>query len=194
MNEPAKLAVFLSGSGTTLQNLIDCIRDGSLPAKIVTVIASKPNLLGIRRAEAAGIPVEVISRKAYANLEAFSEANFATVRTVQAEFVCLAGYLQKLTIPDDFHRRVLNIHPSLLPKFGGKGMYGHHVHEAVLQAGETETGCTVHFVDDEYDHGDIIVQRKVPVLESDTADSLAKRVFTEECLAYPDGIRKVLEL
>jgi phosphoribosylglycinamide formyltransferase-1 len=131
----------------------------------------------------------VITRKYYPNLEAFSEANFAEIREAGADLVCLAGYLQKLRIPADFQRKVLNIHPSLLPKFGGKGMYGHFVHEAVLKAGDTESGCTVHYVDDEYDHGEMILQHRVPVLPSDTPEILAKRVFEQECLAYPEAIR-----
>ena len=183
-----KLAVLLSGSGTTLQNLIDRIADGSLSAKIVQVISSKPGILGITKAESAGIPVKVISRKAFPSLESFSEANFSAIRESGADLVCLAGYLQKLLVPLDFQRKVLNIHPSLLPKFGGKGMYGHHVHEAVLAAGAKESGCTVHFVDNVYDHGPIILQRSVPVLAGDTPDTLAARVFEAECEAYPEAL------
>jgi phosphoribosylglycinamide formyltransferase-1 len=104
----------------------------------------------------------------------------------------MAGFLSLWTIPPDLAGRVLNIHPALLPKFGGKGMHGHHVHEAVLAAHETESGCTVHYADNTYDTGPIILQRKVPVLPADTPDSLAARVFEQECLAYPEAIRQVL--
>jgi phosphoribosylglycinamide formyltransferase-1 len=189
---PVRLAVLLSGGGTTLQNLIDRAGDGSLSVQIVLVISSKPNVYGLERAKLANIPSLVLPRKSFPDLAAFSSANFAAIRESGAELVCLAGYLQKLLIPRDYQGKVLNIHPSLLPKFGGKGMYGHHVHEAVIAAGETESGCTVHYVDDEYDHGELIVQRKVPISLSDTPDSLAAKVFEQECLAYPEAIRKVL--
>lgn len=184
-----RIAVLLSGSGTTLQNLIDRIADGSLPANIVQVVSSKPDVKGIDKAKAAGLPVEVVQRKAFPSVEAFSEVNFDVVRRSGADLVCLAGFLAMLKLPADFRGRVLNIHPSLLPKFGGKGMFGHHVHEAVLNAGEAESGCTVHFVDDEYDHGEVLLQRRCPVLQGDTPAELAKRVFEQECLAYPEGIR-----
>ncbi|QVL34246.1 phosphoribosylglycinamide formyltransferase [Telmatocola sphagniphila] len=189
---PVRLAVLLSGGGTTLQNLIDRAGDGSLSVQIVLVISSKPSVYGLERAKLANIPSLVLPRKSFPDLAAFSSANFAAIRESGAELVCLAGYLQKLLIPRDYQGKVLNIHPSLLPKFGGKGMYGHHVHEAVIAAGETESGCTVHYVDDEYDHGEIVLQRKVSISLADTPDSLAAKVFEQECLAYPEALRKVL--
>jgi phosphoribosylglycinamide formyltransferase-1 len=180
--------VLISGGGTTLQNLIDRIGDGTLHAHIVQVISSKAEVRGNQRALDAGIPLEVIARKSFPSTEAFSERLFESIRRSGAELVCLAGFLQLLRIPSDFTRRVINIHPSLLPAFGGKGMYGHHVHEAVLKSGAKESGCTVHFVDDLYDHGEIILQNRVAVLANDTPETLAARVFEQECLAYVEAI------
>jgi formyltetrahydrofolate-dependent phosphoribosylglycinamide formyltransferase len=191
--KPIPIAVLLSGSGTTLQNLIDRIGDGTLPARIVLVIASKPGVMGIERASQAGLPIEVIQRKAFPSTDDFSAAIFAECRSAHAELVCMAGFLQLIRIPDDFQQRVLNIHPALLPAFGGKGMYGHHVHETVLQSGAAVSGCTVHFADNQFDHGPVILQRTVPVLDDDTPATLAARVFAEECLAYPEAIRLIAE-
>lgn len=191
--KPLPIAVLLSGGGTTMQNLIERIADGALSARIVQVIASKPGVMGIERARKASLPMEVIQRKAFPSLEAFSDATFAKCRAAGAQLVCLAGYLQLLRIPDDFTHRVMNIHPALLPAFGGKGMYGHRVHEAVLEYGAKVSGCTVHFCDNEFDHGPVILQRTVPVLDDDTPDSLAARVFEQECIAYPEAIQLFAE-
>jgi phosphoribosylglycinamide formyltransferase-1 len=188
-SELPRIAVLISGNGTTLQNLIDRSKLNELCGTIVLVISSKPQARGIARAEAAGIPTAVILRKE--NPQSFSERVFTAIRAAQCDLVLLGGWLQHLTIPADFQGRVLNIHPSLLPKFGGHGMYGHHVHEAVLAAGETRSGCTVHFVDDQYDSGPIILQREVPVLPGDTPDRLAERVFEQECQAYPEALEQV---
>ncbi len=178
------IAVLLSGSGRSLQNLID--RD--IPAKIVLVISDKSDAIGLERALQAGIPTHVVTRKEHTG-EQFSQRIFALVRAAKVDLVCLAGFLQLLTIPEDFAGRVLNIHPALLPKFGGHGMYGHHVHEAVLAAGENTSGCTVHIATNEYDRGPILVQKEVLVLPDDTADTLAARVFEAECEAYPEAIK-----
>ena len=186
---PATLAVLISGSGTTLQNLIDRGADGSLPATIVSVVASRPGIFGIERAERAGLPVTVVERKP---VETFSERVFAAVRNSGADLVILAGWLHLLRIPPDFENRVLNIHPSLLPAFGGPGMYGRHVHEAVLASGATVSGCTVHFADNSYDTGPVVLRREVPVLDGDTPDTLAARVYAAECEAYPEAIRRIL--
>lgn len=183
------IAVFLSGGGTTLQNLIDRIADGSLPVRIVQVVSSRPDAYGVERAKAAGLSVEIVQRKAFPTTEAFSERNFDLCRKAGAKLVCLAGYLQLLRIPADYRGRVINIHPALLPSFGGKGMYGHHVHEAVISSGAKVSGCTVHVVDDQYDHGPIIARREVPVHSEDTSETLAARVFEAECELYPEVIR-----
>jgi phosphoribosylglycinamide formyltransferase-1 len=187
------IAVLVSGSGTTLQNLIDRTADGTLPARIVQVIASRPGARGVDRARAAGLPVEVVERNAFPSIETFSERTFGLCRAAGARLICLGGYLQLLRIPEDYRLKVINIHPALLPAFGGKGMYGHHVHEAVLAHGCKVTGCSVHFVDDQYDHGPIIAQRAVEVRDDDTADSLAARVFRAECELYPDVIRSIID-
>lgn len=189
MPTPLPIAVLLSGGGTTLQNLVEHIAAGDLPARIVKVISNKAAARGIERAAAAGLDAEVVERRSFPDHAAFSERIFDACRTARAELVCLAGFLQLLRIPHDFTQRVMNIHPALLPAFGGKGMYGHHVHEAVLTYGAKVSGCTVHFADNEYDHGPIVLQRTVPVLDDDTTESLAARVFEQECIAYPEAIR-----
>lgn len=183
-----RLTVLISGSGSTLQNLIDRTRAAELPATIVGVVASRVGIFGIERAKQAQLPITVIERKPTAT---FSERVFAAVRASEPDFVILAGWLHLLRIPADFENRVLNIHPSLLPAFGGPGMYGRHVHEAVLASGVTVSGCTVHFADNTYDTGPIVLQREVPVLKLDTPDTLAARVQAAECEAYPEAIRKI---
>jgi phosphoribosylglycinamide formyltransferase-1 len=187
------IAVLLSGSGRTLQNFIDRIAAGTLPVRITQVISSRRDVAGIERARKAGLPVEVVERKAFPSVEAFSERTFALCRSSGAELVVLAGYLQLLRIPDDYRFRVVNIHPALLPAFGGKGMYGHHVHEAVLKYGAKVSGCTVHFVDDQYDHGPVIAQSAVAVADDDTPDTLADRVFATECELYPRMVGAIAE-
>ncbi len=168
-----RIAALISGSGTTLQNLIDRGFD------IVGVVASRPGIAGIARAENAGIPVVVAS----------ADQAFDVLTRWQPDLVCLCGWLKLLTIPEAYAGRVLNIHPSLLPAFGGPGMYGRRVHEAVLACGAKTSGCTVHLADNTYDTGPILVQKSVPVLENDTPETLAVRVFAAECEAYPEAIR-----
>ena len=188
-----KLAVLVSGSGRSLQNLIDLSRAGQLPADVRVVIASKPGIKSIDRAGAAGIRCEVIERKSFADIAAFSARVFAVCDEANADLVCLAGWLSLLGLPDRYRGRVMNIHPALLPSFGGRGMWGHHVHEAVLAHGCKISGCTVHFVDDAYDNGPIVLQRACQVLDDDTADTLADRVFEQELVAYPQAIRLFAE-
>jgi phosphoribosylglycinamide formyltransferase-1 len=177
------LCVLISGGGTTLQNFIDRIVAGTFAARIAGVVSSKPDTLGVERAKAAGLPVVVEPKGPN-----FADRVWAAVRRFHPDYVCLAGWLHLLPIPADFRGRVLNIHPALLPKYGGKGMYGRHVHEAVLSAGEKESGCTVHFADDTYDTGPIVLQKQVPVLPGDSPEALAVRVFAAECEAYPEAI------
>lgn len=193
MTRPIRLAVLLSGSGTTLQNLLDRIRNGRLAAQVVLVISNRADAYGLTRAGQARIEACVISRQKQPSAEAFGQAIFDRCRQAKVDLVCLAGFLQFLPIPRDFESRVMNIHPALIPAFCGKGFYGHHVHEAVLAYGVKISGCTVHFVDNEYDHGPIILQRSVPVLGHDTPDALAERVFEQECEAYPEAIRLFAE-
>jgi phosphoribosylglycinamide formyltransferase-1 len=190
---PLRLAALLSGSGRTLQNLLDRCADGRLPARVVQVVSNRPDAHGLVRAGHAGVSTAVVERPSYADRAAFSAAVFDQCRRAGADLVCLAGFLQLLHIPDDFALRVLNIHPALLPAFGGKGMYGRHVHEAVLAYGAKVSGCTVHFLDEQYDHGPVVLQRAVEVRDDDTPDSLAARVFERECEAYPEAIRLFAE-
>lgn len=189
LDRPLKLGVLISGGGTTLANFQRAIAAGELAAEIPIVIASRRDCGGIARAHAAGLVCDVICRKDFDSLEAFSDAVFARLREARVDLAALAGYLSLLRIPDDFQYRVMNIHPALVPAFCGRGYYGRRVHEAVLERGAKVSGCTVHFADNEYDHGPIVVQRCVPVEDDDTPDSLAARVFAAECEAYPEAVR-----
>jgi formyltetrahydrofolate-dependent phosphoribosylglycinamide formyltransferase len=193
MNSPIRLAVFLSGNGTTLQNLLDQIASGKLRAQIALVGSNHAEVYGLMRAMNAGIPIAVVERKECGSREEFSQRLFDLCRQAQVDLVCLAGFLQLIQIPDDFLGRVMNIHPALIPAFCGKGYYGNHVHEAILAYGAKVSGCTVHFCDNQYDHGPIILQRTVPVLDEDNPDTLAARVFEQECEAYPEAIRLFAE-
>ncbi len=188
-----RLAVLISGSGTTLQNFIDRIADGRLQAQIVQVISNRPDAFGLTRAGQAGIPTAVVEREEFGSREEFSGRIFELCRQAEADLVCMAGFLQLIRIPEDFHGRVLNIHPALIPAFCGKGFYGQHVHEAALGYGVKVSGCTVHYADNQYDHGPIILQRTVPVLDDDTPETLAARVFEQECEAYPEAIQLCAE-
>jgi phosphoribosylglycinamide formyltransferase-1 len=193
MAEILRLAVLVSGGGTTLQNLLDRSRDGRLPAQVVLVVASRAGAFALERARQAAVPAVAIERKAAGSLEEFSRRIFEECRSARADLVCLAGFMQLVQVPDDFLGRVMNIHPALIPAFCGKGYYGHRVHEAVLAYGAKMSGCTVHFADNEYDHGPIVLQRAVDVLDDDTPDALAHRVFQQECEAYPEAIRLFAE-
>lgn len=190
-SEPARLGILLSGGGRTLANLHDRCEKGELPARIVVVVSSRPDAGGVERAQRAGVPVVIADRRRLSDA-AFDEAVTAALKSACVELVCMAGFTALWRIPPEFEGRVLNIHPALLPKYGGKGFYGDRVHAAVLAARETESGCTVHFADNQYDHGPIVLQRRVPVLSDDTPGSLAVRVFEQELIAYPEAIRQVL--
>lgn len=188
-----KVAVLLSGSGTTLQNLIDRIDAGELGATIVCVISSQPDAYGLERAKIHGIPHAVIARKDFPDAGDFSKAIWSEVKKHGAALTALAGFMCKLEIPKALANRVMNVHPALVPAFCGQGMYGHRVHEAVIAAGVKVSGATVHFVDNEYDHGPIILQAAVPVLDDDTPDSLATRVQAKERELYPRAIELFAE-
>jgi phosphoribosylglycinamide formyltransferase 1 len=176
----------LSGSGRTLLNLVDEISAGRLPAKILLVVGSR-ECVGLERARTLGLPSAVLRKSADESRELAD-----MLRSSGIEWIVLAGYLRKLPILPEYRGRIVNIHPSLLPKFGGQGMYGDRVHEAVLKAGESESGCTVHLVDDEYDQGPVVLQRRCPVLPGDDVHTLAQRVFEQEKLAYPEALRGLL--
>ena len=183
-----RLAILLSGGGRTLANLHLHIATGRLDARVHVVISSRANAHGVARSKEMGLPVVVVDRRRLSD-EAFHHGITEAVEGV--DLVCMAGFLSLWQIPDKFHRRVINIHPALLPEFGGAGMYGRRVHQAVLDAGRTVSGCTVHFCDNQYDHGSIILQRQVPVFPRDSADDLAARVFEQECIAYPQAIHQI---
>jgi phosphoribosylglycinamide formyltransferase-1 len=189
MRQPIRLAVLISGSGTTLQNLIDRIAAGRLNAAIAGVISSRADAFGLERARRAAIPTRVVEHASAG--ASFASEVWAAVRSLSPELVCFAGWLKLLPIADDFRWKVLNIHPALLPAFGGRGMYGRKVHEAVLASGAKVSGCTVHFADDAYDTGPILVQKCVEVKSDDDPASLAARVFTVECEAYPEAIELI---
>ncbi|NDH93764.1 MAG: phosphoribosylglycinamide formyltransferase [Planctomycetia bacterium] len=185
-----RLAVLISGSGRTLANLLERSATGSLAATIDLVLANRDHIGGLEIAAAAGVPTVVLPR-AGQPLADWSNAVFDRCRAAGVDLVVMAGFLQLLEIPADFTGRVINIHPSLLPAFGGKGFYGDHVHRAVLERGCTVSGCTVHFVDNEYDHGRIILQQAVPVLPEDDHERLAVRVFKAECDTLPAAINQL---
>jgi phosphoribosylglycinamide formyltransferase-1 len=186
-NPAIRLAVCVSGGGTTLQNLIDLIRARKLKAQIVQVVASRPKIDAIPRAEAAGIPL-ALANKGAKNLAEFSRSVFDPIRHSKADLIILGGFLSLVEIPPEYHRRVINVHPALVPAFSGKGFHGPAVHKAAVEAGVKVSGCTVHFADASYDTGPIILQRTVPVLDNDTPDALAARVFKAECQALPEAI------
>lgn len=188
---PLRLAVLISGSGTTLRNLIEKIRQNKLDATIETVISSNPQAGGLEFGEEAAIKTRVIERRGAGDDVAFSRAVFDACRAADCHIAVMGGFLKFVTIPPDFEWRVINIHPALIPAFCGRGFYGHHVHQAVIDYGAKVSGCTVHFVDNQYDHGPIVLQRTVPVLDGDNAESLAARVFEAECEAYPEALRQI---
>jgi formyltetrahydrofolate-dependent phosphoribosylglycinamide formyltransferase len=193
MAKPINLAVLLSGSGRTLQNFMDRIRAGKLDAQIQAVISSRADTYGLERARQNGIPAVVVASRKYRDFNSMSRALAAELDKWRVDLVAMAGFMCLFRMQDKFIGRAMNIHPALIPAFCGKGMYGHFVHEAVIESGCKITGCTVHFADNEYDHGPIILQKPVPVLDDDTPDSLADRVFQQECEAYPEAIQLFAE-
>ncbi len=182
------LAVLISGGGTTLKNLIEKIAEGKLSAEIKLVISSRPDARGLDFAKEAGIPSFVVNRKEYKSTKDFSGRITEVLRESNPDLVVFGGFLCLYQFPPEFRGRIINIHPALLPSFGGKGMYGDHVHEAVLKSGAKVSGCTVHFVDEIYDHGPIIAQRVVSVLPDDTVETLRNRVQALERELYPEVI------
>ncbi len=184
-----KLAVLLSGSGSTLQNLIDHIDRKTLSAAVACVVSSRHGVYGLERACNLGIPAHTVARKEFVDTHSFGAAVWDALAPYGPDLVVLAGFMSLLPIPSDYQNRVMNVHPALIPAFCGKGMFGHHVHEAVLASGVKVTGATVHFVDEHYDHGPIIMQGCVPVLDDDTADTLAERVQAKERELYPQAIQ-----
>ncbi|MBM4060399.1 MAG: phosphoribosylglycinamide formyltransferase [Planctomycetes bacterium] len=174
-----RLGVLLSGGGRTLQNLLDRIGDGRCRASVAGVASDRADAFGLQRALDHGLEARCLREPS---------SIWSWLLELDVDLVVLAGYLRLLPIVPEFAGRVLNIHPALLPKHGGKGMYGDHVHHAVLAAGEAESPCTVHLCDEVYDHGRILLQARVPVLPGDTAQTLGARVFAAECEVYPAAI------
>jgi phosphoribosylglycinamide formyltransferase-1 len=183
------IAVLISGGGTTLRNLLEKRNSNALPVEFRLVISSREDAGGLQYASAANVPTQIIRRRDFANPQEHSQALFDAIRAAGAELVVMGGYLEHLLIPSDYDHRVLNVHPSLIPAFCGKGMYGLRVHKAAIHFGVKVSGCTVHWVDNEYDHGPIVLQRACDVLANDSPESLQRRVFALECEALPEAIR-----
>ena len=188
-----KFALFISGGGGNALNLVRACREGRIPAEPALVVASKETAPGVRKLRDEGLPVVILDRKDFASDEAYSKACLDAAEASNADFITLAGWLRKLVIPPAWEGRILNIHPGLLPRFGGPGMYGMHVHRAVLASGEKESGCTVHLVDNELDHGLKVAESRVPLLPGDSAESLQKRVYAMEMELYPKAVAEYLK-
>lgn len=184
-----KLAVLISGGGRTLKNLLELAEEGNLPIDVRLVVSSSAKAGGLQFAVDANIDTAIFDRKQFATDADYGTAIFDACRAADVDYVVMAGFLKLAPVPEDFMGRVINIHPSLIPAFCGHGMYGQRVHQAVLDYGAKVTGCTVHFVDNEYDRGPIIWQQPVPVFDDDTAESLAARVFNVEKEAYPHVLK-----
>ena len=187
-----RMALFFSGTGGNAHNLLDACRRGQIPAQAVLGLASTPRAGGIQRLGAAGLPVELVNRQDFPDDASFSQACLGRAEQAGASVIALCGWLKKLELPARWEGRILNIHPGLLPAFGGPGMWGMRVHRAVLAAGAAESGCTVHLVDNLYDHGRILAQARVPVLASDTPEALQQRVYEQEMRLYPRALADYL--
>jgi phosphoribosylglycinamide formyltransferase-1 len=184
-----RLAVLLSGGGSTLQNLLDRIADGSLSAEVVVVIASRGDAFGLERARRVGVPAVAVQRRDFDDVDTFNDALHAELARFSFDLIVLAGFLSLFQLRGRYAGRVLNVHPALIPSFSGKGFFGDRVHRAVIESGVKVSGCTVHFTDDEYDHGPIILQEPVRVLDDDTPEVLAARVQALERELLPEAIR-----
>ncbi|MBW2229011.1 MAG: phosphoribosylglycinamide formyltransferase [Deltaproteobacteria bacterium] len=192
-DHPLRVAVLLSGSGTSLENLLEHIDTGNLPAEVVAVISSKRGAYGLERARRRNIPAVAVSRKEHPDLDDFNDALHAALEKYEVELVALLGFLSLFQLRGRYEGRTLNVHPALIPAFSGQGCYGRRVHEAVLAAGVKVTGASVHFTDEVYDHGPILLQEAVPVLEDDSAETLAARVQAAERRLLPEAIRLIAE-
>jgi len=191
--KPIRLGVLISGGGTTLMNILEYIRQGKLNAEVAVVISSRSTVAGVEKSRAAGLNVKIIRKKDNPDIDKFSKRIEEELTAANVDLVIQGGWLCLWKIPQKYTDRVMNIHPALLPSFGGQGMWGHHVHEAVLKQGCKISGCTVHFCTNEYDKGPIIVQRCCQVKDDDTPETLAARVFEQECIAYPQAIKLFAE-
>lgn len=193
MSAPARLAVFISGRGTGLQSIIDAAKAGELTAEIVLVVSSNPDASGLERARMQGIDTFIYCPRAGERAEAIRRL-LTELEDRNTEWIALAGFIKLIptALLAAYPGHVVNIHPALLPKYGGKGMYGANVHRAVLEAGDTESGATVHLVDEIYDHGKVLEQAQVPVKPGDTIESLAARVLEQEHRLYPKVLQKLI--
>ena len=187
-----RVAFFISGTGGNALNLLRACREGRVPGLPVLGLASTAKAGGLARLEAGGLATAHVVRAQFESDEAFSEACYREAEARGADIICLCGWLKKLTVPPRWQGRILNIHPGLLPQYGGPGMYGMHVHRAVLAAGEAESGATVHLVDGDYDHGRVLAQLRVPVLPGDTPEELQRRVYGAEMELYPRALAAYL--
>lgn len=189
-----RVAVFASGGGSNFQAIVDAQKSGYSPIEVALCVTNNPEAGVLERATSEGIHSLVISSTSYSRAGEFSRELLKALAEYGIDLIALAGYMKKIpaAVIQKFPGRILNIHPALLPEFGGKGMYGHHVHEAVLRSGTIRTGATVHVVDQEYDTGRIVLQREIPVLPDDTPETLATRVLDVEHQLYPDAINMVL--
>jgi len=184
-----RIAVLLSGAGTSLENLLEQIDAGAVPGGVCVVVASKSNAFGLERARRRGIPAVAVPRKEHPDARAFNDAIHAALAPHEPDLVLLLGFLSPFETRGRYEARALNVHPALIPAFSGRGFYGHRVHEAVLAAGVRVTGATVHFVDAEYDHGPIVLQEAVAVRDDDTPEALAARVQEVERRLVPEAVR-----
>ena len=182
-----------SHGGTNLQAIIDSCRSGSIDAEVRVVISNNSRSLALERARKVGIPTAHLSSATHPDSDRLDEAIAETLQRHGVQVVALAGYMKMLgsRTLDAYRNRILNVHPALLPKFGGRGMYGERVHQAVLASGDSVSGVTVHLVDEEYDHGPVVAQTQVPVLPGDTPDTLAARVLEQEHILYPKTIQRI---
>ena len=192
-NKSLSIGVLSSHEGTNLQSIIDACKEGWLHARVRVVVCNNSRSMAIERARREGIPFRHISGRTHPDPHELDAAIASAFEEHGVELVVLAGYMKKLgpRTLDRYRGRILNIHPALLPRFGGEGMYGSRVHEAVLDSGDAVSGVTVHLVDEEYDRGPIVAQRKVPVLVDDTPDSLARRVLEQEHAIYPETLQMI---
>lgn len=192
---PMRLAVFASGGGTNFQAILDAIEQGTLPATPVCCVSNTPEAGALARAERHDVPTHVVRPGEHENPAAFGRALLDVLTAHDVTFVALAGYMVKIppAVVDAYRGRMTNVHPALLPAFGGQGMYGMHVHEAVIEYGVHWSGVTVHLVDEEYDHGPVVLQEPVPVYADDTPETLAERVQSVEHRLYPYALRLFAE-
>ena len=190
-----KIGVFVSGGGSNFKAIHHQIIQGNILGKIVMVFSNNPNCGAIKFAEGNSIPIFIINAARYPNAHTRDEFLLETCLKAEIDLICLAGFMKMLpqNIVKHYEYRILNIHPGLLPEFGGKGFYGTRVHEAVINTGKRESGATVHFVDEIYDHGPIILQKKVEVMETDTPESLAARVLKLEHELFPEVVKAFCE-